>query len=148
LLQTAAVIGKSFPDALLRRVAGVADEELADGLQTLRLRDLVYEQALFPKVVYAFKHPLTQEVAYGSQLAESRRVAHAAVARVLEEKEPTKREEYAALLSASLGSRRRAAPGGAVARARRGEGRDVVAQDGGRALAFRPAARPRDRRLA
>src|SRR6266404_709858 len=99
LLQTAAVIGKSFPDALLRRVAGAADEELADGLQTLRLRDLVYEQALFPKVVYAFKHPLTQEVAYGSQLAESRRVAHAAVARVLEEKEPTKREEYAALLA-------------------------------------------------
>ncbi len=99
LLQTAAVIGKSFPDPLLRRVATLDDEEIAEGLRTLRQRDLVYEQVLFPKVVYAFKHPLTQEVAYGSQLAESRRVAHGAVARVLEEKEPSKREEYAALLA-------------------------------------------------
>ncbi len=99
VLQKAAVIGKSFPEPLLRRVAGIDDEALAEGLRTLRQRDLVYEQALFPKVVYAFKHPLTQEVAYGSQLAESRRVAHAAVARVLEEKEESKREEYAALLA-------------------------------------------------
>lgn len=99
LLQTAAVVGKWFPESLLRRVAGLADEELAEGLRTLRQRDLIYERELFPKVVYAFKHPLTQEVAYGSQLAESRRTAHAAVARVLEEKEETKREEYAALLA-------------------------------------------------
>src|SRR6185369_13130385 len=99
LLQTAAVIGKRFSEALLQRVAGAPDEEFAAGLRTLRQRDLVYEHALFPKLIYAFKHPLTQEVAYGSQLAENRRVAHAAVARVLEAKEESQREEYAALLA-------------------------------------------------
>ena len=99
LLQMAAVIGKRFSEALLQRVAGAADEEFAAGLRTLRQRDLVYEHALFPKLIYAFKHPLTQEVAYGSQLAENRRVAHAAVATVLEAKEESLREEYAALLA-------------------------------------------------
>ena len=33
---------------------------------------------LYPEKVLAFRHPLTQEVAYGKQLAERRRETHAA----------------------------------------------------------------------
>jgi predicted ATPase/class 3 adenylate cyclase len=99
LLQTAAVIGKQFPESILKRVAGLADADLADALRTLKARDLVFEESLFPEVEYAFKHPLTQEVAYGSQLADRRRLAHAAVARLLEEQEAVKLDEQAPLLA-------------------------------------------------
>ena len=127
LLQTAAVIGKRFPEPLLHRVSGVPEEDLAEGLRTLRQRDLIYEQALFPKVIYAFKHPLTQEVAYGSQLAESRRMAHAAVAERARSEGRDAAGGVCRAPRAPLGSRRRAASRGALACARGGEGGDLVA---------------------
>jgi class 3 adenylate cyclase len=99
VLQTAAVIGKRFPESILRRIVGL-DGELAEALATLRARDLVLEEVLFPEVEWAFKHPLTQEVAYGSQLADRRRIAHAAVARLLEtETEADRLDERAGLLA-------------------------------------------------
>ena len=36
----------------------------------MRLHEFVLETPLYPEVEYAFKHPLTQEVAYRSQLGE------------------------------------------------------------------------------
>ena len=49
--------------------------------------------------MYAFKHPLTQEVAYGSQLGERRAAVHAAVARAIAEQYPERLDERAALLA-------------------------------------------------
>src|SRR5262249_9385052 len=46
-----------------------------------------------------FKHPLTQEVAYGSQLGERRKRIHAAVARAIEATSAEKLDEQAALLA-------------------------------------------------
>jgi adenylate cyclase len=65
----------------------------------LRARDFIFEEALFPEIEYAFKHPLTQEVAYSSQLLERRQTAHAAVATLFEEAEPSKLDEQAALIA-------------------------------------------------
>ena len=48
---------------------------------------------------YAFKHPLTHEVAYQSQLQSRRAVVHAAVARALETQAGDKLNEHAALLA-------------------------------------------------
>ena len=48
---------------------------------------------------YAFKHPLTQEVALGSQLQERRRQVHAAVARAIERQDAEHLDERAALLA-------------------------------------------------
>ena len=48
---------------------------------------------------YAFKHPLTQEVALGSQLQERRARVHAAVARAIEAAHAEKLDEHAALLA-------------------------------------------------
>jgi adenylate cyclase len=84
VLQVAAVIGKEFPEPALREATGLADLDLDAALRTLVVAELVYEQALFPEREYAFKHPLTQEVAYGSQLGERRARTHAAVAQALE----------------------------------------------------------------
>jgi adenylate cyclase len=99
LLQTAAVIGKEFSEPVLARVAGLPDAELRDALAALRRAEFVYEGALYPVAEYAFKHPLTQEVALGSQLRERRARTHAAVARALEALHEGKLDEQAALLA-------------------------------------------------
>jgi predicted ATPase/class 3 adenylate cyclase len=88
LLQTAAVIGGSFPEALLRRVvaavAPLSEAELAASLSALAAGELLFEASLYPDLEYAFKHPLTHEVALRSQLRERRMQVHAAVAEALE----------------------------------------------------------------
>src|SRR5262244_1040949 len=89
VLQTAAVIGKTFDEKLLSRVmasvTAVEETELAPALSTLAVAEFLYEAALYPQLEYSFKHPLTQEVAQRSQLRERRVRVHAAVAHALAE---------------------------------------------------------------
>ncbi|MEA2429951.1 MAG: hypothetical protein QOI19_424, partial [Thermoleophilaceae bacterium] len=99
VLQAAAVVGKEFSAPILTRVVGLAPAELDEALGELVAAEFVYEQELYPEAVYAFKHPLTQEVAYGSQLTERRRAVHAAVARALVEQYAERLDERAALLA-------------------------------------------------
>jgi adenylate cyclase len=99
VLQTAAVIGKEFGEPVLRRVEGLPETELAAALRALAQAELVYETALYPEAEYAFKHPLTQEVAYGSQLGDRRKRVHAAVARSIKATSAEKLDEQAALLA-------------------------------------------------
>jgi class 3 adenylate cyclase/tetratricopeptide (TPR) repeat protein len=99
LLQTAAVIGRSFPRSVLERVTELVTPALDAALGELARHELVFEQALQPEIEYSFKHPLTQEVAYASQLSERRRRTHAAVARAIEAADPDRLEERAALLA-------------------------------------------------
>jgi class 3 adenylate cyclase/tetratricopeptide (TPR) repeat protein len=99
VLQTAAVIGKEFSAALVGRIANLPETDLAEALRTLLRADLVVEAALYPEALYGFKHPLTQEVAYRSQLAERRRQIHAAVARAIEEVDAARLDERATLLA-------------------------------------------------
>jgi adenylate cyclase len=105
LLQTAAVIGKEFAGPILKCVVGshgrepLADADLTTALAALRRAEFIYEQALYPEIEYAFKHPLTQEVAYRSQLAPRRAELHAVVARAIEQVDADKLDERAALLA-------------------------------------------------
>jgi adenylate cyclase len=99
LLQVASVIGKDFPEPLLAEVAELPVEELKTALAVLRRGEFLHEAAIFPVVEYSFKHPLTQEVALGSQLKERRRAVHAAVARAIEHRYADQLEERAALLA-------------------------------------------------
>ena len=50
----------------------------------------------------AFSHPLTREVAYGSQLGEQRATAHAATARAMIELNADRHDELAALIAQHL----------------------------------------------
>ena len=102
LLQAASVIGKEVPEPALRMVAGVDDEPLAEGLKELIGAGFLYEAEIYPERVLAFSHPLTQEVAYGSQLGEQRAKAHAATARALIELNPERHDELAALIAQHL----------------------------------------------
>jgi tetratricopeptide (TPR) repeat protein len=99
LLQTAAVIGRRFSAPLVGRVSGLADEELEAALRTLVDADFVYETAPYPESEYTFKHALTEEVAYHSQLGKHRAKTHAAVAQALAELDADKLDERAPLIA-------------------------------------------------
>ena len=105
VLQVAAVIGKEFSEPVLQRVLsdvgahGCAPSDLAVALRTLKDAEFLFEQSLYPVAEYAFKHPLTQEVALSSQLKERRRQVHAAVARAIEQQDAEHLDESAALLA-------------------------------------------------
>jgi class 3 adenylate cyclase/tetratricopeptide (TPR) repeat protein len=99
VLGTASVIGRRFSEPLLRRVVDLPESELAAALRSLVAGEFLYEEALYPEAEYLFKHALTQEVAYGSQLAERRKRIHAAVAGAVEELHPHKLDELSALLA-------------------------------------------------
>jgi adenylate cyclase len=99
VLQAAAVIGKEFPASVLERVLELEPGGLEEPLGKLVAGEFLYEQELYPEALYAFKHPLTQEVAYGSQLGERRAPAHAAVARAIAELYPERLDERAALVA-------------------------------------------------
>ena len=99
LLQTAAVIGKEFSGPLLGAVTDLAPAEMTAALERLQAGDFIYERALFPIFEYAFKHPLTHEVAYQSQLQSRRALVHAHVARAIAAQAGNKLDEQAALLA-------------------------------------------------
>ncbi len=99
LLQTASVIGKDFPETLLAEVAGLSGDELKSAIASLRKAEFLYDLALYPSVEYAFKHPLTQEVALGSLLSERRRKVHRTLAEAVERQDPEHLDEKAALLA-------------------------------------------------
>ena len=84
LLQTAAVIGKDVPFALLQAVAELSQEELGRGLTDLQGAEFLYETSLFPALEYTFKHALTHEVAYQGLLAERRRALHSRIVEAIE----------------------------------------------------------------
>jgi tetratricopeptide (TPR) repeat protein len=84
LLQSAAVIGKDVPLALLEAVAESSPLELRRELTHLQSAEFLYETNLFPELEYTFKHALTLEVAYGGLLRERRGALHARVLQALE----------------------------------------------------------------
>ena len=99
LLQTASVIGKRFSEPVLKRIAELPDQDLAAALDALQRAELIYQETLYPEAEYVFKHPLTHEVAYGSQLTQRRRGAHAATAQAIMDAYSEKLDEQAALLA-------------------------------------------------
>jgi class 3 adenylate cyclase/tetratricopeptide (TPR) repeat protein len=99
ILHCAAVIGRDFSLPILQQIANLPERELTEALSRLEAAELVFAQSLYPVAEYAFKHVLTQEVAYAAQLGERRRLLHAAVARAMEEVDATRFDERAALLA-------------------------------------------------
>jgi class 3 adenylate cyclase/predicted ATPase len=84
VLQTAAVIGREFTEPILWRVVELSEIDLAAALQKLTSAEFIYEEALYPEAQYAFKHALTQEVAYNSLLNERRLTLHEGVGEAIE----------------------------------------------------------------
>ncbi len=99
LLQTASVIGKDFPETLLAEIAGLSTDELKSAIANLRRAEFIYDLSLYPSVEYAFKHPLTQEVALATLLTERKRKIHRTLAEAIERQDPEHLDERAPLLA-------------------------------------------------
>ena len=84
LLQSAAVIGKDVPAALLRQLTDLADDRFQEGVRTLQAAEFLYEVATGGELEYAFKHALTQEVAYGLLAPHQRRMLHARIVEAIQ----------------------------------------------------------------
>ena len=117
VLQAAAVIGKQFSAPLLRLTLG-ADVDVAPALRTLEHADLVRAEAQTADE-YTFRHPLTQEIAYQTQLLEKRTRGHEAVARALEAVHAHRLGEQASLLAYHWEASGEAVRGTALAAPRR-----------------------------
>jgi adenylate cyclase len=99
LLQVASVAGKEFSERSLHLIAGLEREHMDPLLCDLTDAGFLYETELYPERLFAFRHPLTREVAYETQLAEQRAATHAATARALIKQNPERLDEMAALLA-------------------------------------------------
>jgi class 3 adenylate cyclase/predicted ATPase len=88
LLQTAAVIGKDVPRDVLHAIAGLPESDLDAVLMSLQTAEFLHEKRDVLEPVFTFKHVLTQEVAYQSLLASTRRQLHQRIAQVLEAQPP------------------------------------------------------------
>jgi class 3 adenylate cyclase/tetratricopeptide (TPR) repeat protein len=84
VLQCAAVIGEQVPSGLLEGMTDLIGEEMLASLARLRQAEFLEEQAVFPEPIYAFRHSLTHDVAYGSLLHDRRRALHARALAALE----------------------------------------------------------------
>ena len=103
LLQVASVVGKEVSGEALRLTAELGEDELEVTQQTLIDGGFLYEAEMYPQRRFAFRHPLTREVAYGTQLGSQREATHAAAARALIELEPPERyDELSALIADHL----------------------------------------------
>jgi class 3 adenylate cyclase/tetratricopeptide (TPR) repeat protein len=103
LLQIASVLGKEVSAEALGMAAALGEERMEASLGELTDGGFLYEAELYPRRALAFRHPLTREVAYGTQLAEQRAATHSAAARALIELEsPDRYDEIAALIADHL----------------------------------------------
>jgi|SRR5689334_9780539 len=105
LLQAASVTSEEIGERALELVSGQGgDDGYRAALCELTDGGFLYETEIYPERVFAFRHPLTREVAYGSQLAEQRAATHAATARALIELNPDRHDELAALIASHMES--------------------------------------------
>jgi class 3 adenylate cyclase/tetratricopeptide (TPR) repeat protein len=87
VLQTAAVIGREFAVPILARVVGGLASALSHVLHRLSSAGLVYESST-SEGMFAFRHPMVQDVVYRSILSERRRGLHASIAAELDKTLP------------------------------------------------------------
>ena len=84
----AAAIGREFPQALLAAASGLAARELAQGLDELVAAGLAHRRGAPPDAVYAFKHALVQDLAYGTLVKARRQEVHRRIGEALRDRLP------------------------------------------------------------
>jgi class 3 adenylate cyclase/tetratricopeptide (TPR) repeat protein len=89
IAQTAAAIGREFPEDLLASVCAMEPGALARVLDELVDNGLLFRRAGGSgEIVYVFRHALLQDAAYNSLLRATRRPIHRRIAEALTERSP------------------------------------------------------------
>jgi adenylate cyclase len=99
VIAAAAVIGREFDRDLLERVAQIPSAGLDPVLERLVEAELIAQTEVYPVAVYAFRHPLTHEVALGALLSERRRELHRRAALAITELNAERTGEVGALIA-------------------------------------------------
>jgi predicted ATPase/class 3 adenylate cyclase len=99
VLQMAAVVGRNFYAPVLEQLCGLDSLMLSVVLATLEDYEYITESKKEPENEYAFRHPLLQEVAYGSLLIKRRRELHRKVGDLIERLYPDRRDEFTEILA-------------------------------------------------
>lgn len=84
LLKIASIIGRSFPQELLKEI--VKEKESYQHIDELEAAEFLVKINKDNNVFYAFRHVLFQEVAYNSLLKSERIIYHKVIAETIEEK--------------------------------------------------------------
>ncbi|HTY08103.1 MAG TPA: tetratricopeptide repeat protein [Candidatus Edwardsbacteria bacterium] len=99
ILQTASVLGRSFHVHLLEALSGLDDMMLNLYLATLEEFDFIAETKRGPEAEYAFRHPLSQEVAYQALLKKRRRELHRMAGQAIERAYAERLDDFAEVLA-------------------------------------------------
>jgi class 3 adenylate cyclase len=107
VLQAAAVVGRTFAPPVLRHLlgqaergdAGLDEAEVDASLSALHALEFLRRDGDDRDAELAFRHPLTQAVAYGSQLAEARAALHVGITEALQALYADRLGTHAALLA-------------------------------------------------
>jgi class 3 adenylate cyclase/tetratricopeptide (TPR) repeat protein len=103
LLQAASVTSKEISERALGMVSGQSEsEDYRAALCELTDGGFLFETEVYPERVFSFRHPLTREVAYNTQLADQRAATHTATARTMIELNPDRHDELAALIASHM----------------------------------------------
>src|SRR5918993_3660603 len=107
LVQQAAVVGRTFPEGALARVAGAEGRDLGRALVALQEKDILGPAADGPLLgderELAFKHVLIRDVAYGMLPKAVRSRKHFEVGTFIEERAGDRTDEVVALLAEHYG---------------------------------------------
>ncbi|HOX14530.1 MAG TPA: adenylate/guanylate cyclase domain-containing protein [Smithellaceae bacterium] len=85
IIRTASVIEREFSHELMKKVAGLTEQELLSNLSFLKDAELIYERGIYPDLTYIFKHALTREVVYDSILSRKKKQIHEKIAETIED---------------------------------------------------------------
>jgi len=102
LLEVAAVAGQKVSERVLQFVIGLSADDISEGIRKLRHAELLYHVPPFERRIFAFRHPLIQEVVYRSLLQDHRRALHSCIARAIETLYQVGLDERASLLAYHL----------------------------------------------
>jgi len=99
LIQTGSVIEREFSFELIKRVTGIAQNELLSQLSILKEAELLCERGIYPQSIYIFKHALTREVVYDSILTDRKKRLHEQIGNAIAELYKDNIDDYYGVLS-------------------------------------------------
>ena len=99
VLQTAAVIGRDVPLALLDAASDMPPERVREGLTRLQAEEFLYATRLGANPEYTFNHALTWDVAYESIVEGTRGTLHGRVLAAMERCYPNGLDDQAEVLA-------------------------------------------------